>query len=183
MNIYTMPKRNYNMLTPSMKNLNNEIVHASNNLKTNINKTLKKHHRLHVRHTPVNLNEIPKIHIPTQMPQSEPSKIRSNLQIKGTEEQRLRCIFDRCLKRIESEQEQIYKPQAKFKFGPLHFFGPPDHNVDIERRLSKHARHEDLGGASRKKTKTRKNRKKRKTRKRKQKIEKTKQTKKSHYIP
>ena len=61
MNIYTMPKRkrNYNMLTPNINNLNNEKVHYHGNIGVRINSTIGKHHPTNMMGTPKNINEFP----------------------------------------------------------------------------------------------------------------------------
>jgi len=84
---------------------------------------------------------------------------------------------------IEDNQYSILNNTTFFNIGPFPIGADKYTNRESLRKRRKTNGHKPLmGGASRKKTKTRKNRKKRKTRKRKQKIEQRKQTKNSRYI-
>lgn len=170
-------KRNYNMLTPSMNNLNKEIVHASKNLKTNINTTIGKRHPTNMRGSPINTRTLGPRPFQKELPE-DPKDLKkkpTNPQMFGSQEIRLLKGIQKSVRDIDKEMG----PSRSF-FG---LFSTFDTKRNKDRINAKIGRQTAFGGASRKKTKTRKNRKKRKTRKRKQKIEKRKQTKKSHYIP
>jgi hypothetical protein len=161
-----------------MNNLNKEIVHASKNLKTNINTTIGKRHPTNMKGSPINTYTLRVIPVHKGFPKNPiPLKEKpTNPQMSGSQEYRL---LKRIKKSVDDIDHEMGQPSRSF-FGLLSTF---DTKRNKDRLKAKIGRQTAFGGASRKKTKTRKNRKKIKTRKRKQKIEKTKQTKKSHYIP
>lgn len=173
-------KRNYNMLTPNINNLNNEKVHYHGNIGVRINSTIGKHNPTNMMGSPINTRTLGPRPFQEELPKNpitlEETPI--NPQMSGSKKDRLMRYIKNRSDIINKKRENISGP------GFFGFFKPSHANVEVDRKRAKTERKNPImGGASRKKPKTRKTRKKRKTRKRKQKIEKRKQTKKSHYIP
>ena len=166
MNIYIMSKKRtlYNMLNPSMSNINQEIVRYPGNLGDKINSTMGKRHPTNMKYSPTNIYPLRARPFHKVLPEDPKSlkKKPTNPQMIGSQEYRL---LKRIKKSVDDIDHEMGQPSRSF-FGLLSTF---DTKRNKDRINAKIGRHTAFGGASRKKTKTRKNRKKRKTRKRKQK--------------
>lgn len=157
-------KRNYNMLTPNMNNLNKKIVRYPGNLGDKIYSTVGNRHPTHMKGSPINTYPLRARPFHKVLPE-DPKTLKKkpkNPQMIGSQEYRL---LKRIKKSVDDIDHEMGQPSRSF-FGLLSTF---DTKRNKDRITAKIGRQTAFGGASRKKPKTRKNRKKRKTRKRKQK--------------
>ncbi len=155
-----------NMLNPSMSNINQEIVDYPGNLKDKIYSTVGNRHPTHMKGSPINTYTLSARPVQKVLPEDP-----IHLKEKSRNPQKNKTPMEDLLRNIKNRSDIINRERENIS-GPgfFGFFKPPHANVEVDRKRAKTERKNPImGGASRKKPKTRKNRKKRKTRKRKQK--------------